>query len=170
MDVMQATIKGTVVNGYFVSRDGNVYSAAYGMPLRMIRNYRSGKRNSKYRAVTLSSKGKQYRVSLHRLVAEVFIGVCPNGMQVRHRDGNPGNNCAENLEYGTAAENAADRFRHGTQPFGETHHSAKLTAQQVEQIRLDISSGVRVKDVAAKFGIAERTASQIAKFERRKRG
>jgi hypothetical protein len=52
--------------------------------------------------------------SVHVLVAEVFIGPCPEGMETRHINGNPGDCRAVNLEYGTRSQNAEDSKRHGT--------------------------------------------------------
>jgi len=36
-------------------------------------------------------------VLVHRIVYEIFNGPIPDGMQVDHLDGNPSNNCKENL-------------------------------------------------------------------------
>lgn len=47
---------------------------------------------------------------IHKLVAESFIGVCPTGYQVNHKDENKTNNRIENLEYVTAKQN----INHGT--------------------------------------------------------
>ena len=51
---------------------------------------------------------------VHRIVALAFIGPRPLGNQVRHLDGNPGNNKVENIAYGTCSENRLDAVRHGT--------------------------------------------------------
>jgi len=79
-----------------------------------------------YRWVTLTRDGKQKPREVHKIVMEAFVGPCPAGMEVRHLDGNPGNNCwapgdeAEtvaaggNLIYGTHAQNMQDKRRHGT--------------------------------------------------------
>jgi hypothetical protein len=52
---------------------------------------------------------------VHSLVAEAFVGPRPDGMVVRHLDGNQLNNRPANLRYGTQAENAQDMLIHGTQ-------------------------------------------------------
>lgn len=53
-------------------------------------------------------------LDVHTLVTLAFLGPRPNGMQVRHLDGDPLNNWATNLSYGTQAENNLDQVRHGT--------------------------------------------------------
>lgn len=66
-----------------------------------------------YRTVSLSNSGT-HTGHVHRLVLEAFAGPMPDGLEVRHLDGNPANNARTNLAYGTGAENWADRRRHGT--------------------------------------------------------
>jgi hypothetical protein len=58
---------------------------------------------------------------VHLLVAEAFIGPKPEGQQTRHRDGNPDNNQATNLHYGTRGDNQRDSVEHGT------HNMARKT-------------------------------------------
>lgn len=53
----------------------------------------------------------------HRIICATFHGPPPfDGAQVRHLDGNPKNNQAANLAWGTASENAADTIKHGKHP------------------------------------------------------
>lgn len=51
---------------------------------------------------------------VHRLVAETFIGPCPEGMEVCHGPNGKQDNSVSNLRYGTHSENQQDRFRDGT--------------------------------------------------------
>jgi hypothetical protein len=51
---------------------------------------------------------------VHQLVALAFIGDRPDGMEVRHLDGDETNNQLANLRYGTHGENMHDQVRHGT--------------------------------------------------------
>lgn len=55
-------------------------------------------------------------IAVHRAVVEAFRGPIPQGMQVRHLDGNPANNVLPNLVAGTPSENMADCLEHGTHP------------------------------------------------------
>lgn len=63
-----------------------------------------------YALVTLCKNGKTKHFQVHRLVAEAFIDNPDNKPQVNHIDGNPLNNCKENLEWVTAQENIRHKY------------------------------------------------------------
>jgi hypothetical protein len=115
---------------YRVGRDGSVWSRHRGH-WRRLRVFESG---SGYPAVSLCRGGKQWQTNIHRLVLTAFVSQCPDGHECRHLDGNPRNNRVENLAWGTPAENAADRIRHGTTPRGENHSRAKLTDDLAREV------------------------------------
>lgn len=56
--------------------------------------------------------GVQETHTVHSLVALTFHGPCPEGLEVRHLDGNHRNNRPENLKYGTRSENVLDQVDH----------------------------------------------------------
>ena len=58
-----------------------------------------------YRHISLYINGKPRPKSVHRLVAMEFIPNPENKREVNHKDGNPSNNCVENLEWVTPEEN-----------------------------------------------------------------
>ena len=60
-----------------------------------------------YMQIDLEGKKK----SVHRLVAEAFLGAAPAGMQVNHKNGDRTDNRIENLEWCTASENVQHGFR-----------------------------------------------------------
>lgn len=64
-----------------------------------------------YNVVSLSFNGISRAFHVHRLVAEAYLGPCPNGMEVRHLNGNTLDNRVENLTYGTPQENTNDRMQ-----------------------------------------------------------
>jgi len=70
--------------------------------------------NHGYPTVNLSVDGHRKVHLVHRLVAAAFLGPCPEGMEVRHLDGNRGRCELSNLAYGTHSENELDKLRHGT--------------------------------------------------------
>lgn len=60
--------------------------------------------------------------TVHSLVTETFLGECPAGHEVRHKDGNRKNPKLENLHYGTRGENIADAIEHGTRTSETLNH------------------------------------------------
>ena len=71
----------------------------------------------------------------HRLLYIHCYGTIDPGLDVRHKC-RPKNCCnPDHLELGTRAENVADRVRDGTDARGEKHGRARLTNEQVLQIR-----------------------------------
>lgn len=72
---------------------------------------RPGRASNGYFTVAL---GRNNSRTVHSLVAETFIGPCPEGHEVLHIDGTRTNNCAYNLRYGTRSENMLDAVKHGT--------------------------------------------------------
>jgi hypothetical protein len=67
-----------------------------------------------YGYVTLSfADASRRRRPIHQLVLAAFVGPMPQGHEVRHLDGDPGNNRRENLRYGTSLENSEDQRKHG---------------------------------------------------------
>jgi len=89
-----------------------------------------------YLFVTLYEAPETWRhVPVHTLVCTAFHGTRPNGLVVRHLDGNHVNNHESNLRWGTGAENQADRILHGTDHRGEKNYKTTLTESDVRQIR-----------------------------------
>jgi hypothetical protein len=66
-----------------------------------------------YLRVGLTRDGSQTTVTVHSQVALAFIGPRPEGMVVRHLDGNCLNNALSNITYGTYSENNSDTVKHG---------------------------------------------------------
>jgi len=64
-----------------------------------------GKTKDGYLKVELFNNGKPCGRYVHRLVVEAFIGDIPAGLEVNHIDGRKVENCIENLEIVTHAEN-----------------------------------------------------------------
>lgn len=71
-----------------------------------------------YLVVGLPSDGRSSRHTInrlvHRLVAEAFLGPCPEGMEVLHGPRGTSDNTPANLRYGTPSENRFDTVRDGT--------------------------------------------------------
>lgn len=116
---------------------------------------------SGYPQVHLSNGSDDANVFVHALVCEAFHGARPAGHQACHNDGSKTNNCAYNLRWGTASDNALDAVRHGN--WG--HGPAKLTDQQVLEIRC---SAERQTTLARQYGVSQALISQIKLGQARK--
>lgn len=105
---------------------------------------------------------------VHRLVCKAFHGPPGEGMQCCHLDGVRTNNCADNLCWGTPADNAADRSWHGNwDPLrGEDHPQAKITNKDVASIRLLIDAGTPYREIAEQFPISKAQISRIKTGQR----
>ena len=99
-------------------------------------------------------------IGIHRLMAEAFLGPCPEGKEVCHNDGIKTRNRLSNLRYGTPSDNAQDRIKHGRQvdKRGELHHNAKLTSKQVRRIR---ASSAPLAVLATRYSMSKQQISKI---------
>lgn len=151
---------------YLVGDDGSVWSnfvvGGQGAVTDRWRRLRPGRLHHGHVKVTLCKSGEKFSIQVHQLVMLCFVGKPPDGMEVRHLNGNPRDNRLSNLTYGTPLENAADRSAHGTQTSGERHHRAKLTDEQVGIIRSRLSSGEKARVIAEDFGVSRSCISMIA--------
>ena len=112
--------------------------------------------NGPYKRIRLIDGGPNKLV--HRIVWETFRGEIPEGLQVRHLNGNPQDNRLDNLALGTAKDNADDRQRHGTVARGERNGNSKLTRDIVKCIReTDMSN----KEAAALYGVTTKTIYNV---------
>lgn len=142
--------------GYFVCKEGHVLGPKGGI----LRPGRVGK-TREYRQVTL---GRKNQARVHRLVAETFLGPCPEGMHVAHLNGVAHDNRLENLAYKTPKENAADKKVHGTDRQGhvpgERNGRAILTWKKVREIRA-LPEGFNRTHAAREFGISRRSVLDV---------
>jgi predicted XRE-type DNA-binding protein len=121
--------------------------------------------NRGYLQVSLRAEGLLKSLLVHQLVAAAFLDPKPFPEAiVRHEDDNRFNNWAGNLIWGTHKDNAADRFRNGRTPLGESHHNSKLTENGVQEIRrLYASRRFTQQEIADQFGIDQTTVSDIVR-------
>lgn len=114
---MSGDAKHTPVPGfplYAVDRSGRVWSIGHNWRGYGVREIVPTLNSDGYRQVRLSIEGRRLCRTVHGLVALTFHGPRPSPRhQVCHANGNRTDNRAENLRWGTGAENAADRTAHG---------------------------------------------------------
>lgn len=110
------------------------------------------------------------QMPLHRLVAEVWCPKSDGKTQVNHKDGNKGNNSAENLEWITASENMQHGIQNGLfDELGGLHQRYKLWKNGINVIpvydrmkfKLDCDSGMSHKELAEKWEITPSQANNI---------
>jgi hypothetical protein len=100
---------------------------------------------------------------VHTLVMLAFRGPPPAGMIVRHLDNDGRNNRLSNLKYGTHAENYADAAATGKVQRGSRHYAAKLTEDQVREIRARTDTCAAI---ARDYGVSATTVFDIKRGHR----
>lgn len=112
----------------------------------------------------------------HRVAYELYIGIIPDGLHVLHKCDQPPCVNPEHLFLGTHADNTADMCAKGRQARvrgdtngtrlhpervvrGESHHSAKLTEEQVRAIRA--AEGLSHQCLADAYGVSRPHISYI---------
>lgn len=110
-----------------------------------------------YRSVRLRADGRVDQKRVHQLVAAAFVGPCPEGFQVHHKDGNKENNQATNLEYVTPSENS-------TNAQSSLNRRRRLSDADIREIRA-LRGVATYHEIANRFGIGLATAWRIANGE-----
>jgi hypothetical protein len=96
-------------------------------------------------------KGRELRA--HRVAYEAAKGPIPTGLIVRHTCDNPPCCNPAHLLVGTSADNSADMLERRRQLLGEQVDRAKLTAQDVVEIRARYAAGERCASIARDFPV-----------------
>jgi hypothetical protein len=109
---------------------------------------------------------KRHRVN--RIVATTFIPNPENKPEVAHDDNDQTNNRVENLKWATRQENEDDKLRFGTRPTCEEHGMAKLTNEDVKDIRQQFAGKIPFSppfytDAAATYGVSHQMIMNIVK-------
>lgn len=122
-----------------------------------------------YRTVYLYIGKKGYGIYVHRLVLLSFVGPPADPqMEAAHLNGNKDDNRLVNLRWVTRLENAAHKEFHGTVVWGERCGRAKLTAEQVVEIRRRLKSQSN-REIATEFGVSQGAISLIKRRDQRAR-
>jgi hypothetical protein len=113
-----------------------------------------------YYRVALSKYNTVKQESVHRLVATAFIPNTHNKPVVNHIDANPLNNCVENLEWCTPAENLQHAVNLGNLKLrGTNNNQCILNEERVREMRrLKKEENLRVSEIARRFEIKHGTA------------
>lgn len=107
----------------------------------------------------------------HRLVYRHFKGPIPGKLTINHENGDKKDNRPENLVPATYSEQQIHATRvlmvgHACNQNGENNSMAKLTAEQVIEIRERRMRGEKLKSIAMDHGIGFKAVSKIARGDR----
>jgi hypothetical protein len=155
--------------GYEASDDGHIRNA------RTLRVFNGWVDPDGYNSVTIRVSGKVRCHRAHRLIAEAFLGICPEGHCVDHINKKRLDNRVANLRYLTWSANSRDgglwhlgrkltkaqcemRSRNQT---GEKHSQARLTEAKVREIRRLRATGVPQRELAKRFGVCRTNITMI---------
>lgn len=115
----------------------------------------SPRSNRGYPHVSLSKGGKVRPFGVHVLVAIAFLPPPNPGQdQVNHKDGDPTNNCWDNLEWATSQENHDHAVRLGL-------HQKKLTRSDTHTICKRLADGDKGVDIAKDYKVSDVAISKI---------
>lgn len=146
---------------YKISDTGEVVNIITG------KNVATPKHQHGYLCVRLWNNGKTRLLKIYRLLAIAFIPNPENKREVNHIDGNRMNHSISNLEWVTASENMKHAYVNGLSKNqfkkGFDHQLAKLSLDDVLEIRRLRSLGIKYKVISKKYNITIDHACRIAK-------
>lgn len=163
-----------------VSNMGNVRRKSYveeymsrGVPRsRKIKAREMSKRKHDRGYLRASIGGKDYYI--HRLVAELFIGI-PIGKEVNHKNSDRTDNRLVNIEVVTRAENIQHSYAYGKgyegqkkripKISGSNNYYAKFTEKQVEEIRKKHRDGISPKQLRKEYSIKKGRLDSILYYD-----
>lgn len=102
---------GRIKSLHKVRRTGRTGTTIRVYPEIILKATMAGKSN--YLLVQLRKNSRSIWLSVHRIVASVFVPNPNNLPQVNHEDGNKLNNCCENLTWCTASDNIRHALKIG---------------------------------------------------------
>jgi hypothetical protein len=153
---------------YEVSDMGRVrrITPAHGARVGRILSPQKGGKRGQYRRVALGGTGSCTRAYIHRLVCCAFHGPPPTDRhEVNHINSDPADNRVENLEWVTRGQNmqhAYDNGRKASPTKGSRHYLAKLTEDDVCEIRRAYAAGdSNQRELGEAYGILQTTVSRI---------
>lgn len=140
---------------YEVSNLGRIRSLRSGRLLHI------GSPSRGYPRIMLGQKATR----VHRVVAAAFLGPCPPGKEVNHKNGIKNDPRLDNLEYVTRSENILHAVKIGnlvsTASQGEKNRHAKLTESDVLAIREYKKQGWHDNDLATKYNVCRISIERI---------
>lgn len=109
-------------------------------------------------------------VSVHREAYRISVGPIPNGLLVCHRCDNKICVRPDHLFLGTVRDNAIDAQQKGRLSHGASHHTSKLTSEQVKEIVALRALGLSYGALGRQFSICKSSVFSICHGKHRKHG
>ena len=127
---------------------------------------------NKYKSIKVKGKKQDY----HRFLMEKKIGRKLDFNEVvHHKDGDKSNNDLENLEVIDRSSHSREHMKGNKISIAtklklqllsrEKRPAAKLTIEQVLLIRAELSAGIKVSEIAKRFGVSRRSIYNIKNKE-----
>ena len=113
-----------------------------------------------YFTVSLYGNNTKTTVKIHQLVMQVFVGPCPEGMEVCHGDGNPQKNHLGNLRYDTHQANMQEAETTGL-PKGCISMRRFFTDEEALEIRHARAAGRTLAALAQERKVSITTISTL---------
>jgi HNH endonuclease/NUMOD4 motif-containing protein len=144
---------------YEVSSYGRVRRLALGGSNTFPGRFLNPSKNSRYPLVVLYGPGGVKKtVRVHILVARAFLGPCPLGKEVNHKDTDRWNCRLRNLEYATPKQNGRHALMHGKNPAAKISFSKAIEIRRVAR-KLGYRPGTHQRGflpvLAKRFGLTK---------------
>jgi len=155
--------KHPVYDKYLGSTDGRIKSTYTGKNLSFVKD------GDGYLKTTLKINKKNKTVRAHRFIYECFNGIMDNSLQINHKNGDKENNSIFNIEAVSQSVNMQHAYKSGlNKNIGINHHKAKLTFDEVCEIRRLREKGYRISMLSIIYCCGESTIRNIVQFKNRK--
>ncbi len=96
-------------------------------------------------------------IRAHRLSYIIHFGSIPDNYEICHHCDNPGCVNPNHLFAGTRLENEHDKVNKKRHTFGSKNNKAKLTEQEVIEIREIAKTGIRAGELATRYSVTKNT-------------
>lgn len=119
--------------------------------------------NDGRRRVKLRAQGRRADPRVYQLVAAAFLGPCPVGLEVNHKDHDKTNDVLTNLEYATRSQNMKHSHANGRpRARGIGHGRARLGEADVLSIRTRRTNGESASKLSREYKVSRTQINRIA--------